>query len=189
MKQRYLEIGPGDERIEGFETLNIFRGPGVDHVCDASKPLPFKDNAFDLIYASHVLEHIVWYQTEAALREWIRILKPGGVLEVWVPDGLKICQTLLNYELNGISDIDKDGWYRLNPRKDPYVWVNGRIFTYGDGTGNPNHPNWHRAIFTLGYLKELFERVGFINVREMECSEVRGYDHGWINLGVKGTKP
>lgn len=189
MKQRYLEIGPGDERIEGFETLNIFNGPNVDYVYDASKPLPFEDNTFDLIYASHILEHIVWYHTESTLKEWVRILKSGGILEAWVPDGLKICQTLINAELNRVNDIAKDGWYKFNPRKDPYIWANGRIFTYGDGTGNPNHPNWHRAIFTPRYLKELFERVGLINVREMDHSQVRGYDHGWINLGVKGTKP
>lgn len=42
-----------------------------------------------LLYASHVLEHIPWYKTEEVLREWVRVLKPGGVLEVWVPDRLK----------------------------------------------------------------------------------------------------
>ena len=155
MKQRYLEIGPGDERIHGFETLNIFSGPNVDYVYDASKPLPFEDNTFDLIYASHILEHIVWYQTEITLKEWVRILKSGGTLEVWVPNGLKICQIMMGAELNGINDTAKDGWYKFNPRKDPYIWANGRIFTYGDGTGNPNHPNWHRAIFSSGFFKNL----------------------------------
>ena len=186
---RYLEIGCGGSRLPEFETLDIVGGPNVDYVYDAAKPLPFKDNTFDLIYASHVLEHIPWYKTEEVLREWVRILKAGGQLEVWVPDGLKICQTLLKAELEGINEIEKDGWYKFNPRKDPCVWTSSRIFTYGDGTGNPNHPNWHRAMFTPRYLKELFERVGLKDIREMDRSEVRGYDHGWINLGVKGTKP
>lgn len=187
--QRYLEIGPGDERTTGFETLNVVGGLNVDYVFDAAKQLPFKDNTFDLIYASHILEHIPWYKTEDVLKEWVRILKPGGQLEVWVPDGLKICETLLKAELKSVNLIDKDGWYKFNPRKDPCLWAAGRIFTYGDGTGNPNHPNWHRAIFTPRYLKKLFEYSGFVNIKEMDRSEVRGYDHGWINLGVKGTKP
>ena len=63
----------------------------MDYVYDAGKPLPFEDNTFDLVYASHVLEHIPWYKVEEVVKEWVRILKPGGVLEVWVPDGLKIC--------------------------------------------------------------------------------------------------
>jgi hypothetical protein len=69
------------------------------------------------------------------------------------------------------------------------LWAAGRIFTYGDGTGNPNDPNWHRAIFSPRYLKEILRKLGFKNIREMNHSEVRGYDHGWINLGVKGEKP
>ena len=186
---RRLEIGCGNSRLRGFETLDIVGGLNVDYVYDAAKPLPFKDNTFDVIYASHVLEHIPWYKTEEVLTEWIRILKPGGQLEVWVPDGLKICQTLLKAELEGINEIEKDGWYKFNPCKDSCVWAAGRIFTYGDGTGNPNHPNWHRAIFTPRYLKELFGRVGLKNVKIMDSSEVRGYNHGWINLGVKGVKP
>lgn len=186
--RRYLEIGPGNARLPSFETVDVFGGWNVDYVCDAAKPLPFKDGTFDLIYASHVLEHIPWYKTEEVLKEWVRVLKHGGELEVWVPDGLKICKTLIEAELDGVNHIDEDGWYRFNPRRDPCVWAAGRIFSYGDGTGAIGHPNWHRAIFTPRYLKDLFERVELIDVRELDRSEVRGYDHGWINLGMRGRK-
>ncbi len=182
--QRYLEIGPGNERIPEFETLNIIGGPNVDYVLDAAKPLPFKGNTFNVIYASHVLEHIPWYETEEVLEHWVRILKSGGHLEVWVPDGLKICKFLIEFEKDSTKTVPDD-WSVLNPRKDPFIWVNGRLM-YG---ARSDYPSVHRAIFTPRYLKELFERTGLINVREMDRSEIRGEDHGWINLGVKGTKP
>lgn len=185
---RCLEIGSGNKRIPGFETLDILGGQNIDYVFDAAKQLPFKNGVFDLIYSSHILEHIPWYQTERVLKEWMRILKNKGQLEIYVPNGLKICDALLRAE-EGVNMISKDGWCKFNPREDPYIWVAGRIFTYGDGTGNPNHPNWHRAIFTPKYLKELFERVGLVNIKEIDHSEVRGYDHGWINFGLKGIKP
>ena len=182
---RYLEIGSGNIRLPGFETLDIIGGRNVDYVYDASKPLPFEDNTFDLIYASHVLEHIPWYKTEEVLKEWVRILKPGGILEVWIPDGLKICKALVQAELEGIKIADIDNWCKFNPRKDPCVWASGRIF-WG---ANHKYPSWHKALFTPRYLKELFEHAGLVDIRELDPSEVRGYDHGWINLGIGGRKP
>ena len=185
---RKLEIGPGPRRIEGFETLDVVPRRHVDYVADAAKPLPFKDNTFSLIYASHILEHIPWYQAEDVLQEWVRVIKPGGHLEVWVPDGLKICKALVDYELEGRNYIDKDGWYRFNPEKEPCKWASGRIYTYGDGTGETCHPNWHRSLFTPRYLRKIMENAGMHEVREMDRSEVRGDDHGWINMGLVGTK-
>ena len=181
---RCLEIGCGGSRLLGFETLNIVGGPNVDYIYDAAKPLPFKDNTFDLIYASHVLEHIPWYKTEEVLKEWVRILKPGGQLEVWVPDGLKICRVLIEAE-SGLTKTIPDDWDIFNPRHDPFLWVNGRLI-YG---ARLDYPSWHRAIFSPRYLEKLFGRVGLGNVKIMDSSEVRGYNHGWINLGVKGIKP
>src|SRR5690606_25973079 len=85
-KMRMLEIGPGRERIPGFETLNIIGGRNVDYVGDASKRLSFAPGTFDLIYASHVLEHIPWYRSSLVIADWSRSLKSGGWLEIWVPD-------------------------------------------------------------------------------------------------------
>lgn len=185
--ERKLEIGPGNERIKGFETLNIINSKSTDYILDASKSLPFKDNTFNLIYASHILEHIPWYQTQEILKEWMRVLKPGGSLEIWVPDGFKIAKAFIDAEL-GNDYIKDDGWYRFNPEKDPCKWASGRIFTYGDGKGNLNHPNWHRAIFSERYLKILFQNAGMVEIEKMDLSEVRGYNHKWINLGIKGKK-
>lgn len=45
--------------------------------------LPFKDNAFERVIATHVLEHIPGPQL--VLQEWARVLKPGGVLSLILP--------------------------------------------------------------------------------------------------------
>jgi SAM-dependent methyltransferase len=47
---------------------------------------PFRNNEFDLIYCSHVLEHVP--HDRAAMQELFRILAPGGVLIVMVPIGI-----------------------------------------------------------------------------------------------------
>jgi len=45
------------------------------------------------------------------------------------------------------------------------------------------------ALFSPRYLCRLLERAGLTDVREMDRAEVRGHDHGWIYLGMCGTKP
>lgn len=54
-------------------------------VLRADKPLPFTSDCFDFLVSCHSLEHmedIVW-----SLREWIRIVKPEGILAIVMPDG------------------------------------------------------------------------------------------------------
>ena len=50
------------------------------------KGLPFKDGSVDFIYASHTFEHFSYPQSLALARECVRVLKPGGVLRIVVPD-------------------------------------------------------------------------------------------------------
>lgn len=83
---RRLHIG-GREKRPGWEILNILPGPDVDHVGDAVDLSRFADGSFEAVYASHVLEHFDYKDgLLRALREWQRVLVPGGVLHLSVPD-------------------------------------------------------------------------------------------------------
>lgn len=185
---RYLEIGPGLTRLNEFETLNIIDGKAVDYIADISQKLPFPDNSFDLIYASHVIEHVPWFLQKQLFSEFHRILKPQGKIEIWVPNFKRVLETVTTYYQTGENLTGNDGWYRFNEEKDVMTWANGRIFTYGDGTANPMSFNWHRCVFTPESLTKLYADAGFSNITTMDRTEVRGMDHGWINLGVKATK-
>ena len=188
LKNRKLEIGPGPKRIDDFETLNVVPGANVDYVWNASTRLPFDTGTFSLIYASHVLEHIPWYEADAALAEWVRVLTTPGRIEIWVPDGVKICKAFVDAELQGATDFERDGWFRFNEQRDPCRWASGRLFSYGDGIGTRGHENWHLAVFSFRYLERALLKAGCARVERLEPSQVRGHDHGWINLGVVGIK-
>jgi predicted SAM-dependent methyltransferase len=91
---RKLHIG-GWVRTEGWEVLDANPGPAVDHVGNAGNLGQFGDGTFEAVYASHVLEHFDYKdELPATLREWNRVLTPGGVLYVSVPD-LAILSSLL----------------------------------------------------------------------------------------------
>lgn len=55
-------------------------------VHDIRKPLPFPDGAADAVYASHVLEHLYREEGRQLIRESYRVLAPGGIIRVIVPD-------------------------------------------------------------------------------------------------------
>ena len=53
---------------------------------DLSKPFPFAAGEFDNAFSAHVLEHLYPGQAASCAREVCRVLKPGGVFRVTVPD-------------------------------------------------------------------------------------------------------
>jgi FkbM family methyltransferase len=83
---RKLHIG-GNQKSTDWEILNVVPGPYVDHLCNARDLSRFPDNTFTDIYASHVLEHFDYInELDAVLKEWYRVLAPGGTLYISVPD-------------------------------------------------------------------------------------------------------
>jgi len=53
---------------------------------DLGKPLPFPDGSFEAVYSSHTLEHLYLEATQKLLKECYRVLAPGGVARMVVPD-------------------------------------------------------------------------------------------------------
>lgn len=95
---RKLHIG-GLKRHKGWEVLNAVPGSHVDHVGNAKDLSRFEDGTFDQVYASHVLEHFSYNgDLEVVLKEWFRVLKPGGTLFVSVPDLHLLCRMFLDRE-------------------------------------------------------------------------------------------
>lgn len=188
---RCLDIGPGRKRIEGFETVDCVSGPLVDHVADA-RALPFPDETFTRVHASHVIEHLPWFDTDRVLTEWVRVLLPGGRLDVWTVDAYKLARALTIYEETGEwtgPTLGEGTWKHPWVQGDPVKFVSGRVFSYAKlGQGNAD-PYWHHALFTPRSLTAALERAGLIDVRPLPDTERLGHNHRWINLGVRGWKP
>jgi predicted SAM-dependent methyltransferase len=173
----YLEIGPFQGRIsDEWDIMDAVAKASVDIVATLGIDLlDIPDNRYEIVYASHVFEHVPWQRIDVAFRECHRILKPDGDLEVWVPDFAKIVEAYQRWE------SVEDGWHRRNPDQNVMTWINGRLF-YGDrGEGS-----LHRACFDETHLRYHFGKAGFRDITRLESP--RSTDHGWINLGVRGTK-
>jgi predicted SAM-dependent methyltransferase len=79
-----LELGAGGRKMDGWTSIDF--GKDSDIVMDLSSPLPFPDNTVTQIYASHLLEHFYYPDLMHLIYECYRVLKPGGILTVAVPN-------------------------------------------------------------------------------------------------------
>jgi predicted SAM-dependent methyltransferase len=78
-----INLGGGEERIEGFLNIDIVELPTVDIVADITKGLPLPDNSVIEIRADYVLEHLP--NTAKIMEELYRVCKPGAKLKIKVP--------------------------------------------------------------------------------------------------------
>lgn len=173
--QKKLEIGVNTKRIaKDWDTLDIIKGDDIDIVADIREKLPIEDDTYDLVYMSHVLEHIEWYKIKDVFHEIFRIIRKDGFVEIFVPDIDKIIYAYQN-------EIIPDDWYKYNEQKDPFVWFIGRIYTYGE-----KESDFHKSAFNYSYLKKCLEEAGFRDIKKIY--KTRGYNHGYINLGARARK-
>jgi predicted SAM-dependent methyltransferase len=89
-----LNMGSGSNRKQDYVSVDLYT-PEADLGIDLTKPLMWDDNTVDNIYASHVVEHFSRDEWELVRKEWARVLKPGGCIEIRCPDIVKVCEKFL----------------------------------------------------------------------------------------------
>lgn len=83
---RMLNLGCGSRFHPDWINVNYTAtGPGVI-VADLGKGVPFPEQSFDVVYHSHLLEHFSKTGAPEFLKECFRVLRPGGVIRIAVPD-------------------------------------------------------------------------------------------------------
>ncbi len=80
-----LHLGCGNRHLDGFVNIDLLSGV-ADVLADRTCLTFIRSDTVSHILVEHMLEHLGRSQAQAALREWSRVLKPGGVLEIEVPD-------------------------------------------------------------------------------------------------------
>jgi predicted SAM-dependent methyltransferase len=83
-----IEFGCGETPTkEGFKTCDIRDLPGIDFVCSAwDIDKLVEENSVNEIFSRHFFEHLTFKQGEYLLTVWHKILKPGGRIEMMIPN-------------------------------------------------------------------------------------------------------
>ena len=169
-----LNLGCGDKILPGYVNVDVVEsraGMKPDVICDLHDLAPFADASAEEVLAVHVVEHFWRWEIRDVLREWVRVLKPGGRMVIECPNLQSACETFLQDPAQFARE-DKEGQRTM--------WV-----FYGD-------PKWkdplmvHRWGYTPASLAALLADVGLAAVRQepaqFKLREPR-------DMRVVGTKP
>ena len=108
MSSAKLNLGCGGRFRDGWVNVN-FASTGVGVIAaDLRKGIPFPDQSFDVIYHSHLLEHFPKADAPVFLKDCLRVLRPGGVIRMAVPDLVAIARNYLLALEKARSGIE--GW-------------------------------------------------------------------------------
>ncbi|MGP1282793.1 MAG: methyltransferase domain-containing protein [Parasphingopyxis sp.] len=158
-----LHLGCGSKHIEGFFHVDALDYPHVDHQGPADDLSFIESDTVGLIYACHILEHFGRAEYMDVLREWHRVLRPGGVLRLAVPDFAACARLYAEGALErGIEDI--------------------RGLLCG---GQRDEYDYHKIIFDEERLADDLKTVGFAETRlwdwrETEHSDLDDYSQSYL---------
>jgi len=177
---RRLHWGCGPIAPYGWVNSDLEPAPGVDVVADIRAGLPLPDNAFDCVVSIHALPELPYSDLDHALQELRRVLRPGGVLRLGLPDLQRALDAYLN------KDID---YFFLIP-DEVVKTLSGKMIVQLTWYGRC------RSFFTVEFARELLERNGFRAVQECNFRQTASAFPGIVELDdrpiesffIEGTK-
>jgi predicted SAM-dependent methyltransferase len=144
---RRLHWGCGGSAAPGWINSDRGRYDGVDLVADITEGLPLETGSIDYAVSIHALQEISYPQLVPVLGELRRVLKPGGVLRLGLPD--------LDRGVDAYRRGDAD--YFLVADEDARA-VGAKLVVQLLWYGHS------RTLFTHDFIREQLERAGFADV-------------------------
>lgn len=117
-----LDIGAGNKVLEGWTSLGLEEHHQIR--ADLRDLSAVATGSVDEAQAIHVLEHLNRWEAPTALAEWFRVLKPGAMIGIELPELLRCCRAILKgaprqegiqglfgeWELRDEMMLHKHGW-------------------------------------------------------------------------------
>jgi len=171
-------------------------------VHDLTRGIPFESNSVDAVYHSHMLEHLDKSEVDKFLIEVLRVLRPGGVHRIVVPDFERLCARYLNHIPKCNSD-DKEcaahDDYVANiieqcvrkesfgTSKQPPIRRRIEKVLYGDARKRGETHQW---MYDRVNLSHTLIRNGYssVKLRSFEASDIPNWSNFFLDVDENGRQ-
>ena len=143
---------------------------------DATKGLPLQDETVDVLYSSHMLEHLDRNEASMFLKKAFRVLRPGGVIRIAVPD---LKKQVKKYNEEGDADAFIESTHLCVPRPRSLA-QKLRLLLVG--------PRNHQWMYDGNSLSRLLQKHGFIKAEVMPVGKTRIQDYEPLNLHERASE-
>ncbi len=157
----------------------------------------YKDNSVDIVYSSHMFEHLSLKSSELYLKESFRCLKPGGVIRIAIPDLYKISKKYITEYEAGIENPSDHIMRAINMHREGI---------YGSNIGIlkkmvlewQGYPHQHKFMYDEKSLKDRIKQVGFVDILSLEygvshyirdIKDVEGKRESFLSVYLEAIKP
>ena len=152
-----LNWGCGGHTLPGWINSDLKEEPGVDLACDIRRGLPLASDSIDYAVSVHALPEVPLDEIVPVLAELRRVLRPGGILRLVLPDLLK-----------GVAAYQRgDRDYFLVPDADAErlgAKLVVQLIWYG----------YSRTLFVPEFIEEMLLKAGFSRVEHCEYRQTSG---------------
>jgi predicted SAM-dependent methyltransferase len=157
----------------------------------------FSDNSVDIVYASHVFEHLNSSTAVLFLNEAYRVLKPGGIIRLVVPDLHQLAKIYIDEYKSGNKSATRDFLYWMNLCRDNTYPKNKSIIVKIINFLQ-DYPHQHKYMYDFTSLSQILSDNKYTDLQQAtysqskyipEINQVEYTSEGVVSIYIEAKKP
>jgi SAM-dependent methyltransferase len=164
-----VELGCGPFPTPGYVHVDVDRRARHVEYVSPVWDLPFEDESVEKVLAIHVFEHVEPNKVEETLREWWRILKPGGLVQVHVPNAAAAFKAYL-------EGSNEQRWALIGYLYGMYC---------GPDVARPSdlvHRADHQAAYDFELIRSVLAEAGFSSIEDISSRVDDRHSVAWNRI-------
>ncbi len=153
-----LHLGCDKRYIPDFVHVDLADFSHIDHRHDVRTLPMFTDHAADLIYACHIIEYFDRSEVLNVLQEWHRVIKPGGILRLAMPDFAALAEIYTKHQDLSLIHGPLYGRWEIPAAQETYV-------------------TYHHTVYDFEALQAVLCTAGFENVQRYDWRQTLHKDY------------